>query len=88
MEDTKKIQIVTSDGNVDTVNLVTYLINESGDKKYIVYSKDEGYGSSGDKIIYISSLHTDNNMLTVQEIVDDNEWNEVQKLLRKIANAI
>ena len=88
MEDTRKLEIVTPDGEIDSVNLITYLTSDDGVRQFIVYSKDEDYGEYGDKIIYISKLHNKNNVLTVSEILDDVEWNEVQRLLRRIANAL
>ena len=86
MEDTNIIEIVAPDGSFEIVNLITYLISDDGDRKYVVYSKSNDKDSD-DRIIYISKFHNDNNVLSISEITDDNEWSDVQKLLRKIANA-
>lgn len=89
MEETRVLDIVSQDGTISSVNVLTYLSSDDGLTKYIVYSKDESYGNNpDDKIIYISKLNNINNVLSVSEIDDDNEWNEVQKLLRRIANAV
>ncbi|MDO5393436.1 MAG: DUF1292 domain-containing protein [Mycoplasmatota bacterium] len=81
------IEIVKSDGTVEKVELVTYLLTDDGLNKYIVYTKGEKQGAEGDQVIYISKVISDNGTLQIQEITDDNEWVVVQGLLKKIANA-
>ena len=88
MEETKKIEIITPEGILESVNLITYLISDDGVRQYVVYSKDETIGDVDDRIIYISKLYNKNNVLYITEISDDVEWNEVQRLLRRIANAV
>ena len=87
MENKEMITIKNSDNSTINVELVTYLISEDKQNKYIVYSKGEKTGVNDDEIIYISKLNIDNGALTISEIVDDNEWLNVQNLLKKIANA-
>lgn len=81
------IEIVKTDGTVEKVELVTYLLTDDGLNKYIVYTKGEKQGAEGDQVIYISKVISDNGTLQIQEITDDNEWVVVQGLLKKIANA-
>lgn len=88
MENTNVIEIVTSDGILESVNLITYLMSDDGVRQYVVYSKNETIGDGDDRIIYISKLFNRENVLHISEISDDVEWNEVQKLLRRIANAV
>ncbi len=88
MEEAKKIEIITPEGILESVNLITYLISDDGVRQYVVYSKDETIGDGDDRIIYISKLYNKNNVLYITEISDDVEWNEVQRLLRRIANAV
>lgn len=88
MEEAKKIEIITPEGILESVNLITYLISDDGVRQYVVYSKDETIGDVDDRIIYISKLYNKNNVLYITEISDDVEWNEVQRLLRRIANAV
>ena len=76
-----------SDGSKLNVELVTYLISDDQKSKYIVYSKGEKVGVADDEIIYVSKLMQNNGVLTISEIVDDNEWLSVQNLLKRIANA-
>ena len=82
----EEIEIISKDGVVDKVNLITYLMSDDGGKQYIVYSKNENYDGTNDKIIYISILQSSDNGLCISEISDDEEWKDVQKLLRKVAN--
>lgn len=88
MEEAKKIEIITPEGILESVNLITYLISDDGVRQYVVYSKDETIGDGDDRIIYISKLYNKDNVLYITEISDDVEWNEVQRLLRRIANAV
>ena len=87
MENKKKVIIQNSDGTTMDVELVTYLISEDEKNAYLVYSKGEKVGNENDEIIYISKLFSNNGKLEIDEIKDDEEWLDVQKLLKKIANA-
>lgn len=76
-----------SDSSKMEVELVTYLLDTENNKRYVVYSKGEVTGAEGDEIIYISRIVNDGKTLKVEEIVDNDEWANVQSLLKKIANA-
>jgi hypothetical protein len=86
MEGIKKILIEDPSGSYE-VELITYLISDDGMKTYIVYSKGETQGVENDHIIYISRYITQGDVNKIEEIVDDEEWTNVQLLLKKIANA-
>lgn len=81
------IEIINSDGTIEKVELVTYLLTDDGLRKYLVYTKGEKQGTEGDQVIYISKVLSENGTLQLQEIVDEAEWADVQQLLKKIANA-
>ena len=81
------IEIVNTNGSTEQVEVVTYLVSEDGQNKYLVYTKGETQGDEQDQVIYISKILSDNGTLKLQEIVDDVEWTDVQRLLKKIANA-
>lgn len=85
----KKMIVIenTSDSSKMEVELVTYLLDTENNKRYVVYSKGEVTGAEGDEIIYISRIINDGKTLKVEEIVDNDEWLNVQSLLKKIANA-
>ena len=86
--DTKEmIYIQNSDGSKEEVELVTYLISDDNMKSYLVYSKGETTGVESDEVIYISRVVYSGDVIQLEEITDDTEWAEVQRLLKKIANA-
>ena len=86
--DTKRMVVIqNSDGSTMEVELVTYLVSEDNTKTYLVYSQGEKAGTDGDEVIYISKIVSDGQILKLEEITDDTEWSDVQKLLKKIANA-
>ena len=87
MEEKEMITIQNPDSSTMDVEVVTYLISDDGLNKYIVYSKGEKTGANNDEIIYISKLALNNDTIEISEIVDDNEWLNVQSLLKRIANA-
>ena len=85
--DNEIIEIINTNGNVEKVQVVTYLISDDGLSKYLVYTKGEVQGAEEDRVIYISKMISDNGVSKLEEIVEDVEWTNVQKLLKKIANA-
>ena len=84
--DGEKVVIVSTDGSEETVEVVTYLNSKDSMNQYIVYTKNEKQ-ANGDIVIYISKLKEEDGEKKITEIVDDNEWKDVQKLLKEIANA-
>jgi len=84
--DKKMITIENNDGTKLEVELITYLISDDKKDNYVVYSKGEKSGEEGDEVIYISKIINDNGTLIIDEITEDEEWNNVQSLLKKIAN--
>ena len=81
------IKLVDLNGNESDVELITYLISDDNMKTYVVYSKGETQGAEQDRIIYISKVNKEDNKLKISEIIDDEEWVQVQQLLKNIANA-
>lgn len=81
------IEIISPNGRVEKVKLVTYLLSEDGLNKYLVYTKGEIRGSAQDQIIYISKMIMEEETIKLEEIVDNSEWIAVQGLLKKIANS-
>ena len=86
MDGIKKIVIEDASGSYE-VELITYLISDDGLKTYIVYSKGETQGVENDHIIYISRFIQQDGVNKIEEILDEEEWNNVQVLLKRIANA-
>jgi hypothetical protein len=83
----KNIIIKNNDGTSLEVELITYLFSDDGQSNYVVYSKGEITGAEKDEVIYISRIINDGSKLVIEEIVDDEEWVNVQTLLKRIANA-
>ena len=87
MEEREYVTIRHQDGNVEDVLVVTYLVSDDSLKNYLVYSKGESQGLDNDQVIYISIIIENRELLYLEEIKEDEEWQEVQHLLKKIANA-
>ena len=86
MELKKMVTIDYGDGKTEEVELVTYLLSDDQINNYIVYSKGEKSGTEGDEVIYVSKLIKKDGKNLIEEIMDENEWSNVQTLLKKIAN--
>ena len=82
----RRVKILKKDGSILDGNLITYLISDNHAHVYLVYSKGEKHGET-DNIIYISKVIKKDSDYFLEEIFEDNEWKEVQHLLKKIANA-
>ena len=46
------IEIVNTNGSTEQVEVVTYLVSEDGQNKYLVYTKGETQGDEQDHVIY------------------------------------
>ena len=86
MNTSGKVIIVNKDNKEEEVEIVTYLNSKDSMNQYLVYTKGENQ-PNGDVIIYISKIIEEDDATKLEEIVDDNEWKDVQKLLKEIANA-
>lgn len=87
-EEKKMIKIMNNDGTDMEVELVTYLISEDNMKSYLVYSKGEKVGTEAeqDEIIYVCRIIPDGVSMKLSVIDDEEEWKDVQNLLKKVAN--
>lgn len=81
-----KITIVNQKQEEEDVELVTYLNTKDNKNQYIVYTRNEKQ-PNGDIVIYISKLIEENKIKKIVEIKDEEEWKNVQTLLKEIANA-
>lgn len=86
MDSLDKVIVVAQDGTEQEVEVVTFLNSKDNMNQYLVFSKGENQ-PNGDVIIYISKIREEDGSMKLDEIVDDNEWKEVQGLLKEIANA-
>ncbi len=85
MEEKEMILIENADGETFETELVTYLVSKDKANTYIVYTNNE-VEDNGDQVIYVSKVVGEDSGVKIEEITDDNEWQEVQKLLKEIAN--
>lgn len=86
-EEKRLITIKNSNGEDMQAELITYLISEDNKTSYMVYSKGEKVGAEDDEIFYITRIVNNGNIVEMYPIESDDEWQNVQKLLKKIANA-
>ena len=86
-EEKRMITIKNSNGENSEAELITYLIGDDNRTSYMVYSKGEKVGAEEDEIIYITRIETEGNLVKMNPIDNEEEWQKVQKLLKKIANA-
>lgn len=82
----RQITIVNHKQEEEQVELVTYLNTKDHKNQYIVYTRNEKQ-PNGDIVIYISKLIEEEEVKKIVEIKDEEEWANVQTLLKEIANA-
>lgn len=87
MEQKEIVELIDSSGNKTEIEVVTYLVSADKLKRYVVYTKGEVRGENKNHVIYISKLYKDNDKYKIEEITNDDEWKDVQLLLKQIANA-
>ncbi len=87
MEQREIVELIDASGNKTEVEVVTYLVSADKLKRYVVYTKGEVRGESNNHVIYISKIYKENNNFKIEEITNDDEWSDVQHLLKQIANA-
>lgn len=86
MDGSEKIIIVNQDKTEVEAEVVTYLNSKDNMNQYLVYTKGENQ-SNGDVVIYISRIKEEDDITKLEEIIDEEEWKNVQTLLKEIANA-
>jgi len=72
------IRIIDYEGNELDVELISIL--EEDNNKYLIYTKGERQ-KSGNLIIYINKLRIKDGKYILENIIDDEEWGSVKKLL-------
>lgn len=87
MDKKEMAELIDIDGLSSDIEVVTYLNSEDNKRQYVVYSKEEIQEQTGNQVIYIARIIPDENSFKLEEITDDIEWIDVQRLLKKIANA-
>ena len=86
MDNKEMAELIDIDGLSHDIELVTFLNSDDDKRQYVVYSKGEVQQETGNQVIYIAKLLPDGNEFKLEEITDDIEWVDVQRLLKQIAN--
>lgn len=87
MDNKEMAELIDIDGLSHDIELVTFLNSDDDKRQYVVYSKGEVQQETGNQVIYIAKMLPDGNEFKLEEITDDIEWVDVQRLLKQIANA-
>lgn len=77
------IRVIDSNETQLDVELISIL--DSGDKKYLIYSKNEKQ-TNGNLVLYVSKLRIKEGTYYLDNIEDDEEWNNVKRLMSNIVN--
>ena len=72
------IRIIDPDETELDVELISILENKN--RKYLVYTKGEKQ-KSGNMILYVSRLRVKSGKYILENIYEDNEWEELKSLL-------
>ena len=87
MDNKEMSELIDIDGLSHDIELVTFLNSDDDKRQYVVYSKGEVQQETGNQVIYIAKMLPDGNEFKLEEITDDIEWVDVQRLLKQTANA-
>ena len=75
------IRIIDPDETELDVELISILENKN--RKYLVYTKGEKQ-KSGNMILYVSRLKIKRDKYILENIYEDNEWDELKSLLSNL----
>lgn len=79
------IKIIDVDGIEAEVELISILEDKDENNKYLVYTKGETQ-KSGNRILYITKLVVGKKGYELENIVDDEEWMNVKKIMSEIVS--
>lgn len=79
------IKIIDVDGVEAEVELISILEDKDENNKYLVYTKGETQ-KSGNRILYITKLVVGKKGYELENIVDDEEWINVKKIMSEIVS--
>ena len=83
--DNKKIMsIVQEDGSIDEVEVVIAFEFKDTKKEYVVYTKNEK-DENGNVTVYVSRVDRSGDIPKLYGIDDEEEWNRVKDVLRKLS---
>ena len=81
MTNAETINITNENGDVVKAYAITILKNPLGDKRYLLYTFDN---EAPDIDIYAAIISGDNDVYTLSNITDENDWNIVQAAIANL----
>lgn len=88
MTEREKITITNADGCDVQYELVTVIVNEKTNIKYLVYKDLIDDETKEEVELYISRVVLEDGKEIIEEIEDDKEWDQVAKILDQMLNEI
>ena len=86
MNENKKmtLSIIGEDGSIDEVEVVIAFEFKDTKKEYVVYTKNEK-DENGNVTVYVSRVDRNSDTPRLYGIDDEDEWNRVKDVLRKLS---
>ena len=86
MNEKKKmtLSIIGEDGSIDKVEVVIVFEFKKKKKEYVVYTKNEK-DENGNVTVYVSRVDRSTETPKLYGIDDEEEWNRVKDVLRKLS---
>lgn len=86
MDEKKKttLSIIGEDGSIDEVEVVIAFEFKDTKKEYVVYTKNEK-DENGNVTVYVSNVDRSGDTPKLYGIDDEDEWNRVKDVLRKLS---
>ena len=86
MDEKKKmtLSIIGEDGSIDEVEVVIAFEIKDTKKEYVVYTKNEK-DENGNVTVYVSRVDRSGDIPKLYGIDDEEEWNRVKDVLRKLS---
>lgn len=78
------MSIIGEDGSIDEVEVVIAFEFKDTKKEYVVYTKNEK-DENGNVTVYVSSVDRSGETPRLYGIDDEEEWNRVKDVLRKLS---
>ncbi len=86
MENMEKtmMSIIQEDGSIDEVEVVIAFEFKDTQKEYVVYTKNEK-DANGNITVYVSQVDRSSETPQLFGVEDENEWNRIKDVLRKLS---
>lgn len=78
------MSIIGEDGSIDEVEVVIAFEFKDTNREYVVYTKNEK-DANGNVTVYVSHVDRSGEIPKLYSIDDEDEWNRVKDVLRKLS---